>query len=47
MTSRLRRRDALDLTWRELVWAFLPALGVLAGFALAFTYLWAVTGAPQ
>ena len=45
MTAPHRRRDDLDLTWRELAWAFLPAIAFLVGLGIALVYV-LTTGAP-
>lgn len=37
-------RDDLDLTWREIAYAFLPALAVVAGLWFALVYV--LTGGP-
>ena len=41
----LRRRDDLDLTWRELARAFLPALAFTFGLAATLVYV-LTTGEP-
>lgn len=38
-------RDPLDITWREVAYAVLPALGVLVGLWMAMLYV-LTTGAP-
>lgn len=45
MTSRQRRRDDLEITWRELAWMFLPAIAVVAGVWMALVYV-LTTGEP-
>lgn len=38
-------RDDLDITWREVAYAFLPALGVVVGLWVALVVV-LTTGAP-
>ena len=45
MTAPHRRRDDLDITWREIAWALLPAAAVVAGLWIALVYV-LTTGAP-
>ena len=45
MTSRRRRDDPLDLTWREVERALLPAIAFMAGLGIALVYV-LTTGAP-